>query len=350
MARMSGQIDHLQRIDHLIWAVIVAVAVTVSACSIFGTFQIAWISYAKVAAGCLALCGAGQFYLRVRKDAPPASALICTAQIAAFAAVGAPLSYVAASAGLPLWDTSFVAWDRQLGLDWMAWLKAMNDHPTWHTIFSLAYMSFALQTTAAVFGLAVSGHLLRLRTFIIGFMLASLITIGVSALVPAEGVWGHLHLTAHDYPDIVPATRDLHLHAFHGLRDGTFRQLMAEGAEGIITFPSLHAAIGLLFILAMWPVKYLRWIALLLNVTMIAATPIDGGHYFSDVIAGLVIAALSWRVASRLVATHATIAALPVLTMPDAPSIVPAVATIGAERRPSPATKAPRQDAPTGVI
>ncbi|MGT2485812.1 phosphatase PAP2 family protein [Methylobacterium oryzae CBMB20] len=33
--------------------------------------------------------------------------------------------------------------------------------------------------------------------------------------------------------------------------------------------------------------------ALLVNGLLIAATPIDGGHYFVDVIAGLIIAALA---------------------------------------------------------
>jgi len=32
----------------------------------------------------------------------------------------------------------------------------------------------------------------------------------------------------------------------------------------------------------------------MLNLAMIAATPVDGSHYFSDVIAGLTIAVLSW--------------------------------------------------------
>lgn len=74
---------------------------------------------------------------------------------------------------------------------------------------------------------------------------------------------------------------------------------MAEGAQGIISFPSLHAASGLLFLMALWPVRYVGWIAALLNLAMIAATPVDGGHYFSDVAAGLAIALLSWVTVQR---------------------------------------------------
>ena len=44
------------------------------------------------------------------------------------------------------------------------------------------------------------------------------------------------------------------------------------------------------------------WIAALLNLAMIAATPVDGSHYFSDVIAGLAIAVLSWIAVRRIFA------------------------------------------------
>jgi hypothetical protein len=136
----------------------------------------------------------------------------------------------------------------------------------------------------------------------LSFVLTTLLTIGVSTLMPAQGVWGYLDLSPANSPAIVPVTRDLPLPVFFGLRDGTIRQLVAEGADGIISFPSLHAALGLLFLLALWPVRYVGGIAALLNVAMIAATPVDGSHYFCDVIAGLAIALLSWLAVQRALA------------------------------------------------
>ena len=109
--------------------------------------------------------------------------------------------------------------------------------------------------------------------------LSALLCIAVSALLPAEGVWGYYKLTAADHAAIVPATRELHLPIFHGLN-----------SEGIITFPSFHAALGVVFMVALWPVPVLRWIGAVVNGVMIVATPIDGGHYFIDVFAGIVVA------------------------------------------------------------
>ena len=286
--------DKLKRADRAIWIVIAGVAGAVLISSALGPFQIEWASFRKAALAEAMLISASWFYSAIRKDTPLAEALMSTAQIIAFASVAAPLSYVGASAAFPLWDGNLAAWDHRLGLEWTAWLAIMNAAPLLHAILAAAYASFAAQTTAVVVVLAIAGHALRLRIFVLSFLLLTLVTIAISTVMPAQGVWGYLHLSALDSPAIVPITRDLPLPAFFGLRDGTLRQLVAEGSEGIISFPSLHAGLGLLFAFALWPVRYIGWIAALLNLAMIAATPVDGSHYFSDVIAGLTIAVLSW--------------------------------------------------------
>jgi membrane-associated phospholipid phosphatase len=341
---MKSDHDYLQRADRLIWTVIATIAGTLVLSSLGGPFVIDWASFQLVTILSLVLCTASSFYANVRKDPLAASALRCTAQIALFAAVGAPLSYIAASAGLPLWDNSLVAWDLSLGLDWMAWLAFMNKHPTLHWICVAAYSSFLFQTAITVLALAVTGHIVRLRLYVLSFILATLIMIAVSAVMPAQGVWGYLKLSPENYPAITPVTEDLHLAVFRGLRDGSFRHLVARGAEGIITFPSLHTAGGLLFIFAMWPVKYLRWIAMLLNITMIAATPIDGGHYFSDVIAGAVVAALCWAAARRLLIKREVAATE--MPIAEAVSIVPDIVAKHTGKLTSPEFEPSRRHAP----
>ena len=89
---------------------------------------------------------------------------------------------------------------------------------------------------------------------------------------------------------------------FHGLRDGTYRQVMAIGSEGIITFPSLHAALAVILIAAFWPLPIARWLGAGVNSLMLAATPIDGSHYLIDVLAGTALAILCLAAARLLVA------------------------------------------------
>jgi membrane-associated phospholipid phosphatase len=296
-------------LDRMIWAMVAGTAGTVLLATMTSGFQVMWSTFLFPAGVGMALFALAWLYCR--RDLRIAAALGGTAQLIAFSSVGAPLSYVAASLGWPLQDALFDAADRALGFDWPAMLAWMNAHPALHSACKLAYLSFTPQATITVLALGFSARYTRLRVFLLAFMLAALVTIAISALLPAQGVWGHHALSAAEYPAIIPATRELHLPVFSGLRDGSFRLLMAAGSDGIITFPSLHSALGVIFILALWPVPVLRWAALVVNLLMIAATPIDGGHYFIDILAGVVIAFACWAAAQSLAAIVASQPATP---------------------------------------
>jgi membrane-associated phospholipid phosphatase len=144
--------------------------------------------------------------------------------------------------------------------------------------------------------LAFSARFVWLRVYTLAFIGAVLVTIAISAVLPAAGVWPHYGLTTADSAHIVPAVQTS-WPVFYGLRDGSFRALVAVGSEGIITFPSLHAALAVILIAALWPLQWLRWPILAVNVAMLAATPIDGSHYLTDVLAGIAVAALALIVA-----------------------------------------------------
>jgi hypothetical protein len=293
---MNSHAPGLRRLDGIIWALIAAVAGIELMAVVFGSFTLMWRSYAAPAGASLLLMLAARYYSVRRNDPNLASALGSTAQLMSFAAVGAPLSYVAASVALPLNDAAFGAMDHVLGFNWRALLALMQAWPALHLVMRAIYLSLTLQMTAVVLLLGFTGRLVWLRVYMLAFIFAALITIAISAALPAEGVWLHYGLHSSD-PALVPVSSSS-WPAFLGLRDGTFRELMAVGAEGIITFPSLHAALAVIMIAAFWPVAPARWIALPLNVLMLAATPIDGSHYLIDVLAGIAVACVSLAAAN----------------------------------------------------
>jgi membrane-associated phospholipid phosphatase len=299
----------LRRLDRLIWTVIALVAMIVLVAPAVSNFRIEWRTFAAPGLACIVLVSLGWFYRRWRSDPRLASGLSSTAQVIAFAAVGAPLSYLAASTNLPLQDHAFDAIDRALGLDWKALLAWMNASPKVHAVLSVIYGSLALQMTTVVLCLAFSGRLLWLRVYTLAFFFAAVISIAVSVVLPAAGVWPSYGLTAADSPYVLPVV-STSWPVFYGLRDGTFRLLVAAGSEGIITFPSLHAALAVIVVAALWPVTILRWVFLALNVVMLIATPIDGSHYFIDVLAGVALAALC-LIAANAIAARAASGRLP---------------------------------------
>jgi membrane-associated phospholipid phosphatase len=301
-ARDASRTDlTLRRLDRLIWTAIAAIAAIMLTAPFLSSFFIKWSTFVAPLGAAAVLMAAAWFYRRWRPDERLASGAENTAQLVSFAAVAAPLSYLAASANLPLQDQMIDTLDHALHLDWRGLLSWMNDAPTTYAVLHPLYMSLTLQMTTAALGLAFTGRLLRLRIYLLAFILAALIAIAISALLPAAGAWPYYGLTAADSPHITPAV-STSWPVFYGLRDGSFRALVATGSEGIISFPSLHAGLAVILVIAVWPIPVLGWLALVLNIAMLAATPIEGSHYFSDVLAGIAVAILSFVAATWIAA------------------------------------------------
>lgn len=294
--------ETLRKLDRLIWALVAAVAAVVLASPLVSRFHIEWHTFGLPVSASLALGAGAWFYRHWRPDLRLASGLESTAQLVAFAAVGAPLSYLAAAAGaaIPLQDAVFDSIDRALGFDWMALLRLLNETPALFGGLRLIYGSLLPQMVLAVLCLAFTGRVVWLRVFMLAFIISAIATIAASAALPAAGVWLHYGLTEAD-SRVVPVVHTV-WPVFTGLRDGTVRALVAAGAEGVITFPSLHAALAVILIAAIWPVRALRWPIAGVNIVMLAATPVDGAHYLIDVIAGVAVAAFSLIAARTLVA------------------------------------------------
>ena len=291
--------EALRILDRLIWGTVAAVTAAVLAAPLAGNFRIAWTTFLAPALACAVLVLGGYFYSRWRSDPRLASGLLSSAQVIAFAAVGAPLSYIAASANVPLCDHWLDAIDRAVGVDWKALLAWMNAAPGVYAVLRPIYLSLTLQMTTVVLCLAFSGRLIWLRVYTIAFFIVVLVSIAISAVLPAAGAWPYYGLTAAD-SQIVPAV-STSWPVFYGLRDGSFRRLVAVGSEGIITFPSVHAALAIIVIGALWPIPALRFVAIAVNLLMLLATPT---HYFIDIAAGVALAALS-LVAARAIAERA---------------------------------------------
>jgi membrane-associated phospholipid phosphatase len=156
--------------------------------------------------------------------------------------------------------------------------------------------------------LAATGRYLRLQEFVFAFTLALAATVIISGLVPAIGVFYHLGLNVTDFVNIDPGAYLAQLKDLPVVRDGSLRRLELLGLAGLVTFPSFHAASALLYTWAFWPVRWFRPVVVVSNGAMLASTPIVGGHYFIDIIAGIAIAVLAImaaRILTRRLATRA---------------------------------------------
>jgi hypothetical protein len=211
-----------------------------------------------------------------------------------------PLTYVAAGTALPLQDASLHAVDQALGLDWRGYLAFVNDRPLLSALLAKAYAMIGSQILIVPLVLAALGRFCRLQQYIMALALTLIATTVISIIVPAIGVYYQLGLAAADHPNIVPGgyldtLRDLPL-----IRDGSLRHLDLFSLAGVVTFPSFHAAAAVLYAWALWPVRWVRLVVLVVNAAMLASTPVGGGHYFIDIVAGVAVTWLAIVAAGRL--------------------------------------------------
>lgn len=236
------------------------------------------------------------------------SMLTGIAQIILVVAVMISMIYIAGAANLPLQDARLLAFDRAIGFDFRAFVTFVNDRDWVIAILAWGYRAISWAILVITVLLSLTGHHLHASKYILVFLTALIATTLISILVPAIGSYGAVGLVPSDYPNFEPqgyydTLRDLPL-----IRDGSLRVLDLMHLGGIVTFPSFHAAATVIYVWALWPVRWARWISLSSNSVMLVATPIGGGHFLADVIAGAGVAVLSIlvanRISSRLVSKH----------------------------------------------
>jgi hypothetical protein len=244
-------------------------------------------SFGHALLGSLGLAMVQAFYIRVRPRPPIASLAGTVADFIAFSAAAAILSYLATALRFPLIDDTLAAIDDGLGMDWLGFYHWYKSFPLAIKItMNLAYLSDLIQLIIllVVFNFR---HILydtdkfhRGRHLIWCYALTALTSIVISGLFPAVGEFVR-HGVALGTP---------YIPQFQGAYDGTLQVIDLATVEGIITFPSFHAALSVIFIISTYGIWPLFVPVLMINLIDVFSTPINGGHYFTDVLVGIVIA------------------------------------------------------------
>ena len=158
---------------------------------------------------------------------------------------------------------------------------------------SRAYGLIKIMLLAVPLALTLTLRLVRLQLFVFAFSIALIITVAISTFVPAIGTYYGLHIAPSQFASLDGSMYAAQLRDILALREGSLRHLEMFKLTGIVSFPSFHAASAVLYMWALWPVRFVGGLAAALNLLMIAATPVIGAHYMIDVFGGVALAAIS---------------------------------------------------------
>jgi membrane-associated phospholipid phosphatase len=157
-----------------------------------------------------------------------------------------------------------------------------------------------LQPPLLIALLAAHGQFRRLHLFSFAFTFTLTVTCMIFYFVPAVSIYAHLKVPLDGFSNLHPVSTFQHLEFIEGMRSGTMAWIDPLKGAGLITFPSFHACGAVLLAWAFWGVRAARVPALMLNLTMLASTPLDGAHYLVDVIGGVLLAAAGIALARTL--------------------------------------------------
>ena len=201
--------------------------------------------------------------------------------------LGVLASYPLAGSSSGFADPTLRQIDQLLHFDWLNWYQAVSAHTSLQVLGAAAYGSIYVTPLVLLGWYAHAERRADTQRFLATFWVGAVLTLVLFPLFPAEGplafLWHgpvpYMPTSALYQQELIP---ELRAHAIHQINLGALR--------GLVCAPSFHTVCGVLYIAFGWPIARLRWLILPLNAAMLLATPVEGTHYLSDMVCGLLVA------------------------------------------------------------
>ncbi len=207
------------------------------------------------------------------------------------------LEYYLATSPAPLHDDLLIGVDRALGVSWPALCWWTSAHPGIRMLLAVPYFSLAAESGIVLAVIAVF-YPRRARRFTTALILSSLFTIPLLWFFPVGGPFtefANIGLPASCFGDAFGGTEH-----YLAMRDHALAAIPLDDIRGIISFPSYHAACAVLLSYFLRGIPVLFPVSVIFNLLMVLSTPVIGGHYVVDVLAGLAVAAATIYAIERI--------------------------------------------------
>jgi hypothetical protein len=186
------------------------------------------------------------------------------------------LTYHCIAIGYAFQDRALARADAAIGFDWLSWAKFLTANPLLLRITNWSYSSYAWQPLIIIPLLAMLKPRNGNAELFLSLWLAMALTLIITTFVPAIGPADALGFR----PDPAPVIR-----ALHASPSAQVLKYM-----GVVTFPSFHTIMAILFTFACRDIRFVFPAAVCLNLMMLVSVPHSGDHYLADMIAGAIVA------------------------------------------------------------
>lgn len=286
-------------VNRLIWYAIITTA-ALDAGWLLGSGMRLDILGAMVVLPVLLACFAiSAFYRFVRRDDNLFMLGHITSQLICAATVLGILSYLSAGYAFPLLDEKLIAIDHALFFDWKNYVYWVDKHQWIALMLHYSYISSGPQIIGFMFLLFLYKQTAHAQRFIITFLAGGLITIVLSTIFPAVAGYVHYNFDLSTLKNIHPVAARVHEQPYMDMRNHV-TTVIAFPLRGLVTFPSFHSTLAILMMYCSLSIRWLKWIAIPLNILVLLSTPTDGGHYLIDILGGILVAIPAIFIAEKI--------------------------------------------------
>lgn len=257
----------------------------------------AYAGLASIGASSLAL---GQYYRRFRPDTRISATLTATGLFLIFSMAGSIFNYMLLPTHFAPVDPFLSRIDAMLGFDWPSFVTRISLYPVLGDLLRLVYFSSLPQLILVILVLGMSGDEATLHRFLLTGIIGALLSILCWSFFPSFGA-----SSMHEVPDTVLQAMPIAVGPAYGaelvrLGQEGVSYLTPRNVLGLIGFPSFHTVMACMSVCFLARVRFLFWPVAAVNLVMVPAILVQGGHHLTDVFGGVAIFCIAYVLAGNV--------------------------------------------------
>lgn len=200
--------------------------------------------------------------------------------------------YACLTTPFPTVTAHIANFDELFNINQIAWMQYVQQHAWLHSLLQHSYASLPILLLGTMIILLATGQYQEATNLVNANLIAAIVGVSIFFYFPSlppAAVWHHAaHFPADTYL-IIQRYYAIHHHiAFD------------KPVQGLIPFPSFHVIWSCISVLALRKQRWAYALSSLIALFIIASTVLLGWHYVADVLAGIVIAGVSYAAAMPL--------------------------------------------------
>lgn len=263
--------------------------------------NIDWLAYGGVTAFTVVLLAIGSVYRLLNRSERIAAALVGTAGLMFFSMVMSLFNYLLLPIVRAPIDHQLAAIDAMFGFYWPHAMQIAAHYPMITTILKVAYLSTLPQLAVLIVVLGLSGRHRDMHVLLLAVVVTATLAICFWGLFPSLGAKSLYQLPPAIWAAVAPVVDQSYAEALKRMAIDGPGLISPNEIRGLIAFPSYHASLAFIALYSSRNLKYVFPIFLVLNVLIIPATFVHGGHHLIDPFAGMILFALGVLCAKRFV-------------------------------------------------